>query len=141
MAIPQNWYSASAEAILATLWTANPMKIALMSASFVPNRDTQKVWGDVSGSEISGSGYTAGGVLLASKTAVYDSSSDTTHFDAADVTWGPAATFTSAYAVVYDSSGAQPLWSLIDFQASKVLNNGSFVITFDPLGLLDVVAA
>jgi hypothetical protein len=137
----QNWYSASAEAILGNLWLNNPMKVALMQAAFVPNRDTQKVWTDIAASELAaGGGYTAGGITLVNKTATYDPSSDTTHYYADDVSWS-AATFNAAFAVVYDNSGTKPLWSLIDFQGTKSVITGVFTIDFDALGLLDAVAA
>jgi hypothetical protein len=142
MPSPQNWYSASAEAILGTLWLANPMKVALMQPGFVPNRDTQKVWADIAASELAaGGGYTAGGITLANKSTPYDSTTDTSHLYADDVSWGPPATFAAAFAVVYDNSGTKPLWSLIDFQGTKSVAAGTFTIDFDALGLLDIVAS
>jgi hypothetical protein len=142
MPVPQNWFGASAEAILGNIWLANPMKVALMKPTYVPNRDTQKVFADIAAQElVAGGGYTVGGITLAGKTAVYDASSDTTHLYADDVFWGPGATFVTAFAVVYDNSGAKPLWGLIDFQAVKSVGNGVFQLDFDTLGLLDILAA
>jgi hypothetical protein len=142
MPVPQNWFGASAEAILGNIWLANPMKVALMKPTYVPNRDTQKVFADIAAQELAaGGGYTVGGITLTGKTADYDPASDTTHLFAVDVLWGPGATFDTAFAVVYDNSGAKPLWGLIDFQAVKSVGNGVFQLDFDTLGLLDILAA
>ena len=142
MSVPQNWFGASAGALLGTIWLANPIKVALMKPGFVPNRDTQKVFADIAASELAAAGgYAAGGIALANKSAPYDPAIDTTHYYADDVQWGPGATFDAAYAVIYDSSGAKPLWSLIDFQGTKSVAAGVFALDFDALGLLDAVAA
>jgi hypothetical protein len=108
-----DWYSASGEGLLATLWMANPMKVALLKPTYVPNRDTHKVWTDISAHEVVGAGYTAGGQVLATKATPYDPANDRTDFRSADTTWGPGATFLAHYAVVYDDSGVKPLWSLL----------------------------
>lgn len=137
-----SWYAAAAESILATLWLNNPMKAALLKPGFVPNTDTQKVWTDISASELAASGgYTAGGVTLANKSTPYDAPTDRTDLIADDVTWGPAATFDAAYAVIYDSSGTKPLWSLVDFQGTKSVSNGSFLLDFAAAGLLYLIPA
>jgi len=141
MPVPQNWFGASAEAILGNIWLANPMKVALMKPSYVPNRDTQKVFADIAAQELAAAGgYVAGGITLVGKTADYDAASDTTHLFATDVVWGPGVTFDTAFAVVYDNSGGKPLWGLIDFQGTKSVGNGVFQLDFDSLGLLDIVA-
>jgi hypothetical protein len=57
----------------------------------------------VSGDEISGTGYTANGELLSSKTVTEDATSNQGVFNAADVSW-TSASFTARYAIIYDDS-------------------------------------
>jgi len=120
--------------ILANLWLNDPMTIALLSPGFVPNYDTQKVWADVSGSEIAGAGYVAGGKALTTKSAPYTAGG---RYDlvAADPQWA-AATFDAAFAVIYDNSGSKILWSMIDFGGTKSVVNGTFTINFSSTGVL-----
>ena len=138
--VKHDWYAASAEALIAGLWLAQEKRVALLHPSFVPNRDTQKVWTDVVASEISGPGYTAGGLVLANKAAVYDSANDRTDLKADDSVWGPGATFDAGYAVVYDTTGTKPLWSLVDFEGSKSVTDGTFLIDWQTIGLLYLIA-
>ena len=134
-----NWYSASAEGVIAALWMADAMKVALMKPTFVPDRDAQKLWSDISAQEVaSGSGYTTGGQALTGKATVYDPASDTTHLKADNGVW-PGSTFDTSYAVVYDSTTGV-LWSIVDFGGMKGVSNGQFVINWDVVGLLDLVA-
>ena len=58
----------------------------------------QAIFGEVSAYEISGSGYTAGGVSMTAKAIT--TAARTTSFSAAAVTW-TNATFTSRYAAIY----------------------------------------
>jgi hypothetical protein len=136
--ILHNWFQASGGGILGTLWVAQPMKVALLKPTFVPNRDTQKVFADVSAQEITGTGYTAGGVALANRTQNYDAANDRTNLVADDSNWS-GATFDAAFAVVYDSSGAKPLWSLVDFEGTKSVASGVFTIDWATVGLLYIV--
>lgn len=137
-----DWYPASGGGLIATLWQANPLKVALLGAAYTPNPDTHKVWTDVSPYEIAAAGgYTAGGMLLASKTVNYDAALDRTNLVAADSEWGPGASFTANYAVIYDSSGALPLWSLVDFEGPKAVSSGRFTIDWAAVGLLFVTKA
>jgi len=131
------WYAASAEGLLGTLWLAQPMKIMLLQPTFVPNIDTQKVYADISASEVaSGGGYVTGGATLANKTATYNAGADRTDFYADDPVWGPGATFNAGFAAVYDSSGSKPLWSLVDFEGTKSVSAGTFTLDFPTLGFL-----
>lgn len=125
--------------MIGALWTANPLKVALLKSTFVPNRDTQKLWSDISGQEIVGTGYTAGGQALSGKSTSYDATGDRTNLLAADSNWGPGATFDAAYAAIYDSSGGV-LWSLVDYEGIKSVSNGTFTIDWSTVGLLYVAA-
>lgn len=115
---------------------SDTFKIMLLTSSYTPAA-THTVLADVSGNEITGTGYTAGGATLASVT--WTSASGTTTFDAADVTWSNA-TFTCRYAVIYKSGTANarvnPLVKVFDFTTDKSCSNGPFTISFNASGIL-----
>lgn len=88
--------------------TADTIKMALMPSGWTPNIDTQNAWPDISASQISGNGYVAGGVALASKTWTRDDATDKSVFGAATVSFGPASggPITARRAVLYDDTTA-----------------------------------
>ena len=49
-------------------WPNDAIKMGLLSSAYTPNLATHVHWSDISANEISGTGYTAGGQALASKT-------------------------------------------------------------------------
>lgn len=67
---------------------SDTIKMALTTSAYTPNRDTHEFFSDIT-NEITGTGYTAGGVALASKTITYT---------AAD-SWATARANSTAYAV------------------------------------------
>jgi hypothetical protein len=136
--VKQDWYYGSAEAMLANIWLANPIKVALLKPTYVPDLDNHKLWPTISAQEITGAGYTAGGQLLASKAAPYDSAADRTDLQAADVVWS-GATFDAAFAAIYDSSGAQALWALVDFESTKSVVAGNFTLDWSAIGILYLI--
>lgn len=139
MAATSQWFGQSAGGLIANLWTANALSVMLMKSTYSPNIDTQLVYSDVSAQELAaGGGYTVGGQALASKTKTYTAATDTWDLDAADLTWGPGATFTTRYGIIYDNSGTKPLWALLDFGADQPISNGIFVIDWTS-GLLQIV--
>ena len=112
-----------------------------MKPTFVPNPDTQKVYADISAQEVAASGpYVAGGITLTTRAQSYDAANDRTNLTADDTVIGPGFTGDSAYAVVYDSSGAKPLWSLVDFEGTKSVAAGTLTIDWASLALLYIVA-
>jgi hypothetical protein len=119
---------------------AQPLKVALLQPSFVPDRDNQQVWGDISASEIAAGGpYVAGGKLLTTKSTNYDPSSDRTNLLADDTVWGPGFTADSAFAVIYDSA-TNRLWSLVDFEGTKEIVSGTLTIDWSATALLYTIA-
>jgi len=107
------------------------IKVALVTASYTPNRDTHDEWADVSSNEMSGTGYTAGGKTLASKTLTYSSTNDWWTFDAADVSW-TAVTASFRYAVLYDDTvSGKPLIGLVDFGSTQTATNQDLTIKWE----------
>jgi hypothetical protein len=122
---------------------SDTIKVALLTSSYTPNQDTHDYFNDVSANEVTGTGYTAGGITLSSKTATYDSGTNVIVLDAADVTWS-SSTITARYAVVYDSTGTSSTSALIgyvDFGSDQSSTNGNFTITWDSTGIVRITVA
>jgi hypothetical protein len=122
-------------------WGSDSIKVMLCTSTYTPNQSTHQFKSDIT-NEVTGTGYTATGVALASKTAT--TSSLVATFDAADTSW-PTSTITARYAVIYDATPAsdatRPLIAYIDFGADVVSSGGTFQITFDSLGIMTQTAA
>lgn len=113
-------------------YDTNTIKVALLDSGYVPAQ-THDYFNDVSAHEIAGTGYTAGGATLASKTVTYTSGTGVTVFDAADTAW-TSSSLTARFAVVYVSTGTgstSALIGFVDFGADKVSTSGSFTIAWD----------
>jgi hypothetical protein len=123
---------------------SDTIKVALVTSSYTPNQDTNQYWSDVVANEASGTGYTAGGATLASKTVVYDGPTNKTTFDAADVSW-TTSTITARYAVVYDSSPAtdatRPLLCYVDFGSNQSSSAGTFTASWSASGIFTITMA
>lgn len=125
-------------------WDTDDIKVMLVSSSYSPNQDTHDYLDDVIANEVSGTGYTAGGVSLTGKTNTYDAASNTIILDAADVTWANS-TVTARYAVLYNNTGAsnaaKPLIAYVDFVSDQSSTAGNFTITWDPAGIVRATTA
>lgn len=78
-------------------------KMMLTTSSYTPNQDTHDFRDDVT-NEITGTGYTAGGVTLSGVSVTYDAGSNQVRISWTDPTWA-AASFTARTAVIYKSRG------------------------------------
>lgn len=134
------WYYASAAKNLFDRtqnidFDTNTIKVALLTSSYTPNQDTHSDFADLT-NEVSGTGYTAGGATLATKSVTLVNNVLT--IDAADTTW-TSSTITARYAVVYDDSGAtdgdKALIGWIDFGEDKSTTNSTFRITWNSSGV------
>lgn len=125
-------------------WDTDTIKVMLLSSSYTPNQDTHDYLDDVSTYQVTGTGYTAGGQALSSKTSTYDGASNTLVLDAADVTWA-ASTITARYAVIYDDAGGsnatKVLIGYIDLVSDQASNNGNFTIEWDATGIMRITVA
>jgi hypothetical protein len=125
-------------------WDTDTIKVALLTNAYTPNQDTHNYYDDVSSNEVSGTGYTGGGVTLTNKTNTYNGASNVIVLDADDVTWS-SSTITARYAVVYDASPAtnatKPLIGYVDFGSDQSSSNGNFTITWDATGIVRITVA
>lgn len=125
-------------------WDSDTIKVALVSGSYTPNQDSHDYWDDVSANEVSGTGYTAGGLTLAGKTITYDSANNVVILDANDAVWS-SSTITARYAVIYDDAGAtssqKVLIGYVDFGSDQSSTNGNFTVTWDATGIARITIA
>lgn len=123
---------------------SDTIKVMLVTSAYTPNQDTHDYLDDVVANEVTGTGYTAGGQALTSKTVTYDASTNTVKFDAADVTWG-SSSITARYAVVYDdapsTNATKPLIAYFDFTTDRASSNGDFIVRWGTDGIFTVTAA
>lgn len=125
-------------------WDTDSIKVALVASTYTPDQDVHDYWDDVVSHEVTGTGYTAGGEALSSKTSTYDAGTNVTVLDAADVTWA-SSTITARYAVIYNDSGAtnaqKALLGYVDFGSNQSSSNGNFTITWDATGIIRITVA
>jgi hypothetical protein len=118
------------------------VKAMLVTSAYTPNQDTHRWKSDVTGEAV-GTGYTAGGLALTSKTIAYTAGTNTTAIDCADPSWA-TATVTARYLVVYVDTGTSttsPLICYVDFGADVTATGGTFTYTVPAAGLATTTAA
>lgn len=142
MAITVNWYGLGLLSLLDTPTDleAVTVKLALVTDTYTPDRDTHDFRNDFTAAELSnGSGYTTGGVTLTSVTWSYDATSDQVRLDCDDPSWTFTATRTWRYGVIYiDTGGADstdPLIGLLTWDSNQTVST-AYTLTIDPAGLL-----
>ena len=123
-------------------WGTDTIMVSLHSSSYTPSQSAHDYWDDATG-EITGTGYTAKGQALGTKTETF--SSNVKQFDAADVVWA-TSTITARYAVVYDqvsvtTASLNPLIAYVDFGEDVVSTGGNFTITWDSTGVFTVTVS
>src|SRR4030042_5824713 len=111
-------------------------KVALVYQAYTPNGDTDVDAGDIT-SEITGTGYTAGGRALSGVSVSQDNTNNKGVWDGADVIW--ASSSISAYgAVIYDTTAASALVCYFDFGAYKVSATGTFTLAWNGAGIVSL---
>lgn len=120
-----------------TVFSSATVKMALHTG-LSGNMDTDDFQNDVSGSEIAGTGYTAGGYTFANKASTYDTASDQVRLDnTTDPNW-TTSTLSATDAVVWvDTAGASstdPIYGEVDFGATVTTTAGTFTVTLDATG-------
>jgi hypothetical protein len=137
------WYGRSAANLIAAQWVTNSMGVMLMKPTFSASVDidnaSQMKYADVSAQEVaSGGGYTTGGQAIANRTTSYNTSTDTFSLLGDDLSWGPGATFDTAYGIIYEMTGTNKwLWALLNFAGTVSISSGIFQIDWASV-LLDV---
>lgn len=124
-------------------YDSDTIKVALCTSAYTPDQDVHDYFNDIT-NEVVGTGYTAGGATLASKTVTYTAGTNTQAFDAADTSW-TTATITARFAIIYDATpgtaATNPLIGYVDFGADVTSTAGTFLITWDAAGLFSLAVA
>jgi hypothetical protein len=122
-------------------WGTDAIKVMLTTSSYTPSQTTHQYKSSVT-NEVVGTGYTARGATLGTKTEAF--TGQVKAFDAADVSW-TTSTITARYAVIYDDAtgvdATAPLIAYVDFGADVVSTGGTFAITWDSAGICSVTVA
>jgi hypothetical protein len=103
---------------------SDTIKIALFTSSATLNATTTAY---ATTNEISGAGYTAGGVALASASVINNSTSGC--FDATDPEW-TSATFTARGALIYNDTESDLAIAVLDFGGDFTVAGGTFKVVF-----------
>lgn len=120
---------------------ADTVKAALLTNVYVPNQDTHTWFSDVNANQLSssGTGYTAGGVALTSKTRSYDASSNTLTLDSDDVVFSSLTATAIRYLVFYHDTGlatTSPVMSYMDFGADQTPSAANLTVTLPTSGIV-----
>jgi hypothetical protein len=124
-------------------WDSDTIKVALLTNAYTPNQDAHNYYDDVVASQVTGTGYTAGGITLTNKTNTYLPDTNVIVLDAENVTWS-SSTITARYAVIYSVGGTNatsPLIGYVDFGSDQSSSNGNFTITWDSTGIVRITVA
>jgi hypothetical protein len=103
--------------------TSQTYKIALYTSSATLNADTTTY---TTTNEVSGAGYTAGGVAITPTTTT---SETTAYVDFSNATW-TNSTITARGALIYSAGGTNPAVAVLDFGSDKSSNSSTFTVTF-----------
>ena len=109
------------------------IKLALFTSSATLNATTTAY---STSNEVSGTGYTAGGVTLTS-TAV-STTGTTAHFDADDPEF-TSASFTARGALIYNGSNSNKAIAVLDFGGDFTVSGGTFKIVFPSAGSTAII--
>ena len=78
--------------------------------------------------EVTGTGYTAGGVVVTGATISTDVQTGTVYVDFADVAW-PGANFTARGALIYNVTRSNKSVAVLDFGSDKTFSSVSNTVT------------
>jgi hypothetical protein len=110
-------------------------KALLVTSSYTPNKDTHDFLNDVT-NEVTGTGYTAGGVTTAC-TVTKDTANDRVTLQFAAVSWA-ASTITARALVIYKSTGTASTDNLVaynDFGSDVSSTAGTFSVAASTITL------
>lgn len=124
------------EVLSGTLNLANgghTLKMMLVTG-YTPDIDTHTGYASVSGSEISGTGYSTGGETLASQAVTKDNDNDLAKFDAADITWTGLDAGTPSDSILYDDTHASKCL-IAGWEIATASNGSDYTLEFDADGI------
>ena len=108
-------------------FTSTGNKWALIDNTATPDFDAHDVWADLSADEVSGTGWSAGGVALAGG-AIANSVTGQMVFDATDISESGTTLTNARAAVLYAAGVTNELLVLVDFEADYSTVAGTFAV-------------
>ncbi len=123
------------------LSTTQPLKVAWVTASYVPNQNTDEFWSTPQAYEVSGTNYTAGGNSVSNVTVSAPDAAGAVTVDGNDpATWLQSATGfgNGRIAVLYQDTGTaatSPLIAYADFGTDQGNTGGDLTLQFDAAGI------
>lgn len=137
--------NAAKETMIAAISGAD-LKIALLNNLVVSAADTDlkdfSNWNQLSAYEISGTGYTAGGVSLIGLSAYSNSSTDIAYFNGSSITWSTSTISAYGYTLYRSTSGL--IVSIVQFNGvtdgnPKYSISGPFSISWNENKILQMI--
>lgn len=118
------------------------LKAMLVDSNYTEDLDAHEFKSQVT-NEVTGTGYTAGGVALSGPTIIYDPATNTTRVDAADANFGIVTLSDVAGIVVYVDTGDPATSILVSYHSMAPQNPDAvpFVYTWHADGILTLAAA
>lgn len=119
------------------------IKLMATTSTYTPDQDAHDYKDDVT-NEITGTGYTATGATLSSKTVTYTGATNKHVLDGADVTW-TTSTLTARHFVLYDSSpGSDATRPLIGYQSESgdvSTSGGTLSVVWAAAGIVETTVS
>jgi len=121
--------------------SATGLTVTLHTA-YTPNIDSHQVWANVSATEYgTASGYTAGGIELASLAVTQDDANDRSAWDAANAVWSSLGALTPAtpsHAIIWNDTPISPVDPLVCYVELGVTatNGGDYTLAWHSDGIL-----
>ncbi len=142
MAVTVSQYDHTSRLLLAKNIDFTNMKVELLNASgvFVAAHTAKTSVDNAGAYQVSGNGWTSGGILITS-TAITTVTTNDAMLDAADVSvTASGGTIGPAYAaLIYDVTGSYPLWHIDFGQAQSAGDTTDFKIVWNTLGILQAI--
>jgi hypothetical protein len=124
--------------------TVDTLMCALLDSSYSPNQDVDEFWSEISGAEVTGTGYAAGGVVLAGVAFTYTPSTNTLMIDCDDPEWLAATLAGVRFAVIYRDSGnpaSSRLITCVDFLTDQAVTGATLTVAIPVTGFLQATVA
>ena len=119
-------------------WAARTLKVGLLKSTYVWATG-HLLWTDVSGSEVVGTGYTAGGASLAGLASAYVDT-ENANLDANNTAWTTvtlSGADAPAFAVVYDTATSE-IMAIFDLGGTYPVTAGTLTLIWSASGLIKV---
>lgn len=122
-------------------YLVDTIKCAILDNTYTPSVDNDDFWSNVSGDEVSGTNYTAGGETLGGKTTTQDNTNDRAIFDANAISWTNVTFSAGRYAVFYKDTGTPATSQLLfyrDLGSDQNPSAADFTLTPNATGIFAI---